>query len=389
MAWIKRYGKRLVCFITAVVCVVCCCLCSVSASGVDIGGETVYNIARLGVYQTDTDTIGNSNGYGMSRSDRTFNLSWFWLLPVGNTGSAQRAITCPQPYMTPYAIKGANTTAINEMRVHFQSVAETVSPVSCITLTHQSLASTFDLSVREPFDTNAQISMMYEFKGNSTVWADYPYEWQPLARITFEPVWAGESQAWLTQEIINKCVYLNERIWQRADTDANLNRFVRVYTFTFMHPYELGLCSYEDGVSLEGFTASYQLTVLKNNGGGEIFTSQLEEGTLYDGNFYATQGFYFDMYEIGSDYDTGYNNGFRDGREVGYEDGYDEGFTEGQKDEYSVYGLINTLFNAPAQFIGTMLNFDVFGINLASFVKVLFTFICVAFVIVVALRFIF
>ena len=389
MAWIKRYGKRLVCFITAVVCVVCCCLCSVSAAGVDIGGETFYNVARLGVYQTDTDTIGNSNGYGMSRSDRNFNLSWLWLLPVGNTGSFQRSITCPQPYMTPYVIKGVNNTAINEMRGHFQSVAETHTPLSSLTLTSQSLANTFDLSIREPLNTEAQISLMYEIKGNSTIWADYPYEWQPLVQITFEPVWAGEPQAWLTQDIINKCVFLNERMWQRADTDANPNRFARVYTFTFMHPYELGLCSYEDGASLEGFVASYQLSVLKNNGGGEIFSSQLPDGTLYDGKFYATQGFYFDMYEVGSDYDTGYYNGYRDGKKDGFDDGFDEGFAEGQKDEYSVYGLVNTLFNAPAQFIGTMLNFDVFGINLATFVKVLFTFICVAFVIVVALRFIF
>lgn len=93
-------------------------------------------------------------------------------------------------------------------------------------------------------------------------------------------------------------------------------------------------------------------------------------------------------YEIDAqaDYKTGYNIGYQNGnankQQFGAEK-YQEGYFQGSSDaeEYSVYTLIEYIGNLPATFINSMLGFEVFGINVAMFVKVIFTLGVVAFVV--------
>lgn len=75
-----------------------------------------------------------------------------------------------------------------------------------------------------------------------------------------------------------------------------------------------------------------------------------------------------------------------------YNKGYNEGYQKGRIDginsdeEFTVYGLINAVINAPIDFIEGALDFEVFGVNVAGFVKMLFTLLIVAFVVVCVLR---
>ena len=86
--------------------------------------------------------------------------------------------------------------------------------------------------------------------------------------------------------------------------------------------------------------------------------------------------------EADSSIKEAYDKGYLEGYKVGFENG------KASDDEFTVYGFISAIAKAPSQFIDGMLDFDVFGINVASFVKMLFTLLLVVFVVVVIVRFV-
>lgn len=64
---------------------------------------------------------------------------------------------------------------------------------------------------------------------------------------------------------------------------------------------------------------------------------------------------------------------------LGFNDGYSSGHADGvaKVDQFNFYNFISTLFSAPFTFISSALDFDVFGINMATAVKVLITMLIV------------
>lgn len=95
------------------------------------------------------------------------------------------------------------------------------------------------------------------------------------------------------------------------------------------------------------------------------------------------------------DANAAYNAGYRDGNNVGYTDGYNTGWADAWRsidangaEGFSVPRLITGLFAAPAEFITGMLDFEVFGINLATAVKVIFTILLVVAIILLIVKFI-
>lgn len=81
-------------------------------------------------------------------------------------------------------------------------------------------------------------------------------------------------------------------------------------------------------------------------------------------------------------YTDGYNNGYADGydaaEEYGYQLGYDEGYQIGKNVGYddgmsqsSLIDGVTAIFRAPMELINSVLNFDIFGINMAVAVRVL------------------
>ena len=92
-------------------------------------------------------------------------------------------------------------------------------------------------------------------------------------------------------------------------------------------------------------------------------------------------------------YNTGKNDGYNAGKAAGealHADDYKNGFAAGQTDALnsnsSLKDLIFSIFSAPAYFINGILDFDFFGINLATLVKTLITLVAVALVVIFLLK---
>lgn len=98
------------------------------------------------------------------------------------------------------------------------------------------------------------------------------------------------------------------------------------------------------------------------------------------------------FFKVDGSYASGFSEGFDEAKQMyfdsrydlGYNVGYDKGISDST--EYSVPKLVVALFSAPAEFITTMLDFDVFGVNVATTVKALFTIALLIFAISMIVR---
>lgn len=386
---LKTYSKRILVFITVVMSVIACCLIPASADGVDIGGDIVYAQYTLGPYDTDFDNPITSMVTITKKSSRRYNLSWVWALPATNQTSLIKSITPATPVLSEFVPKG-NSQDLVDVISFMKSRQISNTPLNYYAFSARSYCSSYDLSIRMPLSDSFYGSYMYEFKGNSTTWADTSYEWQPYVQIWFVPIWASnatdEEKEWLTQDIINQSVYLTQSIYYDSEAYYQFNR---CYTFNIFHPYELGLVDVDDidYTKLTGWVCYYRTWSVINQTDTR-FTARLYDGQLYDGDLIGASYFNFNLQDVYGDYQEGYNVGYSVGYGVGYDYGYDNGYDDGSTSSYSVYSLIQSVLSAPFELMFNILDFDVFGINLASFVKTIFTFLCVAFIIIVALKFI-
>ena len=118
---------------------------------------------------------------------------------------------------------------------------------------------------------------------------------------------------------------------------------------------------------------------------------------LVSGDSYSLIYHYAELHGALDSYNEAYNTGKNDGYTAGKADGealhvddYKNGFSAGQTDAMnstsSLKDMIFSIFSAPAYFINGILDFDFFGINLASLVKTLITLVAVALVIVFLLK---
>lgn len=99
-------------------------------------------------------------------------------------------------------------------------------------------------------------------------------------------------------------------------------------------------------------------------------------------------------YENG--YNDGYSNGYNEGYDIGESNGYDSGYDIGEIDGYSngynegvnsnfeqnaFKNLINELFSYPVNFVKTIFNFEIFGVNVSQVILFIVSIGIVAFVI--------
>lgn len=87
-------------------------------------------------------------------------------------------------------------------------------------------------------------------------------------------------------------------------------------------------------------------------------------------NFMSGAG---ESYEVG--YNDGYNTGQYDGNKTGYNQGYNAGYNEGVVSgaDYSFLGLIGAVVDAPINAFQGLLDFDILGVNMSSFVMAMFS----------------
>lgn len=84
-------------------------------------------------------------------------------------------------------------------------------------------------------------------------------------------------------------------------------------------------------------------------------------------------------------YDDGYNDGYDDGDGAGYNRGYGVGFNKGQADatggNYTFLALIGSVLDAPISAFKGLLDFELLGVNMSSFVLAIMS-LCVIIVII-------
>lgn len=101
------------------------------------------------------------------------------------------------------------------------------------------------------------------------------------------------------------------------------------------------------------------------------------EDDMYCSSFVISDAISNDIYNNG--YDTGYNKGQSDGYDEGLNKGYDKGYSDGYdkgyniglnngvtSNDYSFFGLISAVVDAPISAVKGLLNFDVFGFNMLN-----------------------
>lgn len=72
--------------------------------------------------------------------------------------------------------------------------------------------------------------------------------------------------------------------------------------------------------------------------------------------------------------DNAYDRGYTDGNRVGYQQGLSNGLAN--SNDYTFFGLIGAVIDAPIQYLSSLFNFNVLGFNLLAFITSLFT-VCV------------
>lgn len=92
-----------------------------------------------------------------------------------------------------------------------------------------------------------------------------------------------------------------------------------------------------------------------------------------DLNVYAESSNYYSLLV------NSYNEGYFYGQKVGYDEGYrvgnNKGYADGQasQGDYTFFGLISSVVDAPLSVFRTMFNFEILGMNLSSFLLSLFS----------------
>lgn len=87
--------------------------------------------------------------------------------------------------------------------------------------------------------------------------------------------------------------------------------------------------------------------------------------------------------EYQSVYNQAYNDGFSNGRNAGYQQGFNAGVND--NNDYSFFGLIGAVFDAPISAFKGLLSFEVFGVDMTAFVSSLFALAIIVVIIKIAL----
>lgn len=105
----------------------------------------------------------------------------------------------------------------------------------------------------------------------------------------------------------------------------------------------------------------------------------LNANTQYNNNDYYKQGFYNGQQQgLSIGQTEGYNNGFNAGQTEGFNAGYVEGLNTGSN--FTFNSLISSVIDVPVRTFTNLFDFDLLGVNLASFFYALLT-MCVVIVI--------
>lgn len=119
----------------------------------------------------------------------------------------------------------------------------------------------------------------------------------------------------------------------------------------------------------------------------QTFASQFlfEERVYYFTNSFDDNDFYNLGYQDGLEtgLQDGYQNGYQSGLDVGSQSGYQDGFSDGVQsaNDYSFMGLLGAVIDTPVTALTGLLNFEILGFNILSFVTGLITLALIIFIV--------
>ena len=179
--------------------------------------------------------------------------------------------------------------------------------------------------------------------------------------------------------------------WQTYNLDGTYTNISDSFYFK-LNPSVLGLFNVLDGRTVP----YYYLQAIQDYGYEEGYYSGHSDG-YDDGLQKGRENWYQPRYDQGyaDAKDTYYFLGIEDGYDQGYNEGekygWDSGFGAGQNDmaetTSAFKNMVFAIFDAPVSLIDGMLNFDIFGINMARLVKTIITLAVVALIVFVILKF--
>lgn len=126
----------------------------------------------------------------------------------------------------------------------------------------------------------------------------------------------------------------------------------------------------------------------------DLFDSQFMQLGLNVGAGGLAEGLFISNFVVsgrGSNFkvaiDNAHKQGFDDGYQQGLTQGKDIGYAQGSKDQgdYTFLGLIGAVFDASISSFKGLLNFDVLGVNMSSFVLALFSLAVIVLIVKIAL----
>lgn len=133
--------------------------------------------------------------------------------------------------------------------------------------------------------------------------------------------------------------------------------------------------------------------------GGMIYYSPIENPDYMSFDVYANVDQFLPLFTSNSEQETVFHlKAYADGRYLGYDTGYESGYFYGYdigynsaetgyiNDKNGLIQFIVAVFTAPAYIINTIFDFDLFGFNVATVIRVLLTLIIVAVITKFALK---
>lgn len=186
--------------------------------------------------------------------------------------------------------------------------------------------------------------------------------------------------------------FYDTTLGKQIDIGTRRNTSTNVISFQYLSIFGAETYYASGGYTYEGYCILDNVTPY--NGMFYCFSDQ-----IYNPSKMLSYSFAGDTGEVyNQGYQHGYEIGFFDGETYGYDGGLvagrEEGYTEGDADGYrrgyddgmnqtSLIEGIKSLFRAPMEFVESVLNFEIFGVNLVGAVKVIITAMMIALVVVV------
>lgn len=343
----------------------------------DVNNFTTFD--RLATYSNQTTTsvyIGvNSGVFSNGDSFQISNVYVIDLTLMFGSGNEPTIEQCQQIFTSHYYNYTTGTPlSLSGINAYQQGVSDTIQSFDVITLPSVTTSSIFPINIGDvqssvsagtgdglsialirgyggiPFRTLIPSNTQFTFHFDKIAVADY----QSFTNIYFGYISSSGSFIPIMQLDYNSIGTIDSGNWSLSDS-----------SFDFVIP-----------VDIEYFVI--YCDVLPDQSVGIL------SGLGLQGCYFSYRVFNNDLF-VSNAYDSGYNAGLTTGKNQGYQNGYTAGLNAATENDYSFLGLLSSVVQAPitvlvgdydastGQRVGGLLNFELLGYNMSTFLMSLFS----------------